>query len=153
MNLESSAFVDNGRIPEKYTCDGEDISPPLFFKNVPKSAISLALIMDDRDIPGFVKEKFGIEAWDHWVVYNIPAEMQEVKEGEESKGVLGKNTNKKLGYGGPCPPDREHRYFLRLFALDRVLNLKEGATKKEVLLLMKDHIIEKAELMGKYKRK
>lgn len=152
MNLISTAFQNNGKIPKKYTCDGENISPELIISDVPEETESLVLIMDDPDIPSFVKEKFNIQVWDHWIVFNMSANINKIHEDEQPLGVAGKGTNGKLSYSGPCPPDREHRYFFKLYALDTKLNLKEGSSKREVEEAMDGHIIEKVELVGKYKR-
>lgn len=144
MRLASSAFKEGGPIPAKYTCDGSNISPPLHFEDVPAKAKSLVLVMDDPDAPA--------GTWDHWVVFNIPPATREVKEGHSPPGVVGKNTRGELAYGGPAPPDREHRYFFKLYALDAMLALKEGATKAEVEMAMEGHVLAKAQLMGRYKR-
>jgi hypothetical protein len=152
MKLTSSAFKDGGKIPSKYTCDGQGISPSLEIFDVPKNAKSLVLIMDDPDIPSFVKDRAGIEVWDHWIVFNIPAETKEIPEGKNPKGVLGKNTSGKLAYGSPCPPDREHRYFFKLYALDSELNLPAGTTKAQIEKAMQGHILAQAVLIGKYER-
>lgn len=148
----SSIFPPNGQIPSKYTCDGDNISPPLKIENVPTNARSLVLIMDDPDIPSFAKEKFNIEVWDHWVVFNIPPATREIVEGKNPAGTLGKNTRGENTYGGPCPPDREHRYFFKLYALDVLLDLSEGVSKKLVEEAMKGHILAEAELRGRYER-
>ncbi len=152
MNLTSPAFPHNGTISPKYTCDGKNLSPPLEFSAVPVKAKSLVLIMDDPDIPDFVKQKFRIEVWDHWVVFNIPPETRKIQEGQDPPGILGKNTSGKNMYGGPCPPDREHRYFFKLYAVDTMLDLSEGVTKPEVEKAMQGHILDKAELVGRYER-
>ncbi|MDO8511102.1 MAG: YbhB/YbcL family Raf kinase inhibitor-like protein [Nanoarchaeota archaeon] len=152
MKLTSSAFAEGGKIPSKYTCDGANTNPPLTFSDVPAKAKSLVLIMDDPDIPDFAKEKFKVQVWDHWVVFNIPPETKEVSEGKNPSGVLGRNTGGKNAYGGPCPPDREHRYFFKLYALDTELPLPEGSTKAEVEKAMKNHILTEAKLMGRYER-
>ncbi len=148
----SSTFAHNGKIPSKYTCDGENINPALKIEQVPANAKSLVLIMDDPDIPNFVKEKYHIEVWDHWIVFNIPPSTTEVGEGASPPGVMGKNTSSKNTYGGPCPPDKEHRYFFKLYALDTTLNLPEGSTKKQVEEAIHGHILEKAELVGRYQK-
>ncbi len=152
MRLSTPSFTPNGKIPSQYTCDGDNISPPLKIENVPANTKSLVLIMDDPDIPDFVKEKFKIEVWDHWVVFNIPPTTTEIPEGKNPLGVLGKNTGGKNAYGGPCPPDKEHRYFFKLYALDTMLNLSEGVSKMQVEEAMRGHIIEQVELIGKYAR-
>lgn len=152
MKIESSAFAHNEFIPVKYTCDGENISPPLTFVAAPTAVKSLALIMDDPDIPVAVKKNYGIDVWDHWIVFNIPPEAKGISEGENPPGIIGKNTNGDNVYGSPCPPDREHRYFFKLYALDTMLDLKEGAIKHDVELAMQGHIIAQAGLIGRYNR-
>ena len=151
MKLTSSAFEHNGEIPKKYTCQGEDISPPLNIEDVPVSAKSLILIMDDPDIPDFVKQKFKIQEWDHWILFNIDQKTKIIKE-DSSPGILGKNTSNKNIYQGPCPPDKRHRYFFRLYALDCLLRLQEGATKKQVLDATKGRILGQTELIGTYEK-
>ncbi len=148
LQLRSSAFTHGGAIPGTYTCDGENISPPLSIADVPPGAKSLALIMDDPDVPPSAP----VSVWDHWVVFNIPPTTAEVGEGKSPEGTAGKNTRGNLGYGGPCPPDREHRYFFTLYALDTTLDLAEGATKREVEDAMQGHVLARAELMGRYNR-
>ncbi len=150
MKLTSPVFEHNGKIPSIYTCDGQNINPPLTIADVPANSKSLVLIMDDPDIPSFVKEKFNIQVWDHWIVFNILPDTKEIVEGKNPLGVLGKNTGGKNAYGSPCPPDREHRYFLKLYALDTMLDLKEGATKAEVEIAMEGHIVARVELVGRY---
>lgn len=152
MKLTSTAFQHQGKISREYTCDGGDIIPPLQFADVPKNAKSLVLIMDDPDIPDVVKKKFSIQVWDHWIVFNIPSETRAIQEGKTPQGVLGKNTGGKNAYAGPCPPDREHRYFFKLYALDTTLSLPAGSTKTEVEAAMRGHILEQATLIGKYNR-
>ena len=145
MKISSSAFQNNDSIPSKYTCDGSDIIPPLNFSDIPAGTKSLTLIMDDPDAPS--------GTWDHWIVFNMSPDTKEIKEGIEPVGLHGLTSSKELLYGGPCPPDKEHRYFFKLYALDTVLNLSEGSTKREIESSMQGHIIEQAELMGKYNRK
>ncbi|MFA6161419.1 MAG: YbhB/YbcL family Raf kinase inhibitor-like protein [Patescibacteria group bacterium] len=149
MRITSSAFGQNERIPSKYTCDGENMSPPLEFLDVPENAKSLVLLMDDPDVPKSVRPD-GV--WDHWVVFNIPPHVRVVSENENPPGVVGKNTRGHLAYGGPCPPIGQHRYFFKLFALDDMLDLNPDVTKSEVVLAMENHVIEHAELMGVYDR-
>lgn len=149
MQLMSTAFVPNGDIPSQYTCDGQNISPPLKISGVPGKARSLALIMEDPDVPIHVRRN-GV--WDHWVVYNIPPEVRNVPEASEPSGTPGKGTNGRTGYSGPCPPDRRHRYLFKLFALDVDLDLPPAATKKQLEAAMQGHIIEEAELIGTYAR-
>ena len=150
MKLTSRAFDHGGKIPPKYTCDGEGVSPPLLLEEAPKGTKSLVLIMDDPDVP---KQLRADGMWDHWVVFNIPPSVREVKEGKDPEGVMGKGTNGKEAYLGPAPPDREHRYFFKVYALDCLLDLKRGAAKKQVELAMKGHVLGEAELMGRYERK
>ena len=145
MKLTSSAFKHNQNIPSEYTCDVDDISPPLAINDVPKNVKSLALIMDDPDAP--------VGNWDHWVVFNIPPNTKEIPEDSEPEGVGGKNSWGRTGYGGPCPPSGTHRYFFKLYALDTELGLKEDSAKKELENAMKGHILAEAQLMGVYKRK
>jgi Raf kinase inhibitor-like YbhB/YbcL family protein len=149
MQLVSSAFENEGRIPSRYTCDGENVSPPLFISDVPAEAKTLVLIMDDHDVPKAIRED---GTWDHWVVFDIPATVRELREGTEPPGVHGLGTGGNTGYYGPCPPDREHRYFFRLYALDTSLGLPEKTGKFDVERAMKDHIIDKAHLVGRYER-
>jgi len=149
MKLTSSAFDHEGSIPSKYTCDGENISPPLKIEDVPAETKSLVLIMKDPDVPKNLRED---GTWIHWVVFNIPTDVTEIPEGSEPKGTQGNTTYDKPGYGGPCPPDREHRYFTKIFALDTMLDLPEGSTASEVLKAIEGHVIKEAVLMGRYNR-
>lgn len=144
MKLTSLVFKPQGVIPTVYTCDGSDISPPLTIEDVPEGTKSLTLILEDPDAPA--------GTWNHWIVFNIPSETQEIKEGIPPKGTLGAGTNGSVGYHGPCPPSGEHRYFFKIYALDTTLDLPKGVTKKHVLEAMAGHIIEEAELMGTYSR-
>lgn len=148
MQLTSPAFDHGATIPSRYTCDGENMSPPLLIEDVPPEAGALVLVMDDPDVPASA----GVSVWDHWVVYNIPPETRDLPEGQNPPGMRGKNTRGVFAYGGPCPPDREHRYFFRLYALDAYLTLSEGATKAEVERAMQGHVLAQAELMGRYER-
>ena len=152
MKLTSPAFEHNGKIPSEYTCDGKNISPPLNIIDVPAPAKSLVLLMDDPDIPDAAKKSFNVEVWDHWVVFNIPPETITIAEEKNPPGILGRNTGGNNAYGGPCPPDREHRYFFKLYALDTRLNLPEGSTKTAVEREMGGHIMAQATLMGRYER-
>ncbi len=147
MQITSPVFQEGESIPRKYTCEGVETSFPLNFSGIPSEAKSLALIMDDSDVP---KNLRADGMWVHWVVYGIDPKTTEVKEGTPSLGTQGVNTGGKNGYQGPCPPDREHRYFIKLYALDMTPDLKEGATKEELLKAMEGHIIAQAELMGRY---
>lgn len=144
MQLTSEAFETGGVIPAAFTCDGQDSNPALVISGVPDSAKSLALIMDDPDAPA--------GTWDHWVVFNIPPDTTNIPQGQEPVGIHGKGTSGNLEYHGPCPPDREHRYFFKLYALDTMLDVTEGASKQDVEQAMEGHIIGQAELMGRYDR-
>jgi len=152
LQLSSTAFNANDRIPVRYTCDGENVRPELSFGGVPEGAVSLVLTMDDPDIPESVKKSRGIETFDHWVVFNMPADTRGISEAGGAPGVEGMHSAGGNGYIGPCPPDREHRYFFKLYALDALLDAKAGATKADILTLMEGHIIEQAELIGRYDR-
>jgi Raf kinase inhibitor-like YbhB/YbcL family protein len=148
MNIQnikvfSSAFVANGSIPEKYTCNGTNVNPPLEFEGIPEEAESLVLIVDDPDAP--------MKTFTHWIVWNIEP-VAKIEE-DSIPGVEGRNDFKKIGYGGPCPPSGTHRYFFRVYALDRQLELKAGAGRKELEKEMVGHIIAEGELMGKYSKK
>lgn len=152
FKLESSAFADGQPIPERYTCDGEDVSPPLAWTDVPDDTSSLALVCDDPDAP--------IGTWVHWVLYNIPpgepglpAAVPAV-EAMENSARHGWNSWRRHGYGGPCPPGKKpHRYVFKLYALDTMLDFKSGGKKKHLLKAMKGHILAEAQLMGTYTRK
>lgn len=144
LTLTSSAFSDNRSIPPTYTCDGEDISPELHIAGVPSEAKSLVLIVDDPDSP--------TGTWDHWVLFNISPSTTVIQEAAEPKGVSGKNTWGKTGYGGPCPGQGEHHYQFKLYALDTVLDLKEGSSKEEVEQAMEGHIRAETKLVGLYQR-
>jgi Raf kinase inhibitor-like YbhB/YbcL family protein len=149
MHLTSSAFRDHDRIPRRYTCDGDDINPPLHLFGVPKNARSLTLIVDDPDVPPSVREDCN---WDHWIVWNIPPETERIEEGRLPRGVVGRNSWGRNAYGGPAPPDREHRYFFKLYALDKTLDLPTTSGKKEVERAMQGHILKQAQLVGRYER-
>jgi hypothetical protein len=150
MEIKSSAFKSGARIPAKYTCDGVDVSLPLEWGKLPAGTKYLALICDDPDAP--------MGTWVHWVIYDIPANITSLPEKlpplkEVANGAKqGMNDFRAIGYGGPCPPSGEHRYFFKLYALDGPTGLKPGATKAQLLAAMKGHILAEAELMGKYKR-
>ena len=145
MKLTSSVFDHQGTIPMKYTQWGEDINPPLSISQVPEQAVSVVLILDDPYVPEYAL----VDVWDHWVVFNIPPSITEIPEGWEVQGVRGIGTRKHLEYSGPKPPDREHRYFFKLYALDTILSLPEGSTKYEVEQAMQGHVIEQVELIGR----
>jgi Raf kinase inhibitor-like YbhB/YbcL family protein len=139
MKISSPSFKHNEKIPKKYTCQGEDISPPLKFEDVPNDAKSLVLIMDDPDAP---KETFV-----HWVMFDIPVDKNELIE-DSSFGKQGINSSGQIGYMGPCPPSGMHRYFFKLYALDIILNLKKDSEKKDLEEIMKGHILAQAEMIG-----
>lgn len=149
MQLSSSAFEHEGTIPSRYTCDGQNINPPLTIQGVPEVAKSLVLIMDDPDVPVNVRED---GMWDHWVVFNMSPTIRQVAEGKEPLGRHGKNTGGENAYQGPCPPDREHRYFFKLYALDTELDLPDGTDKKSVEKAMAGHVLDQTVLMGRYER-
>lgn len=150
MQIESPAFKNNEAIPKKYTCDGENINPPLVFKDIPADVKSLALIMEDPDVPHLIRPD---GMFDHWVMWNIPPETKVIEEEMSPAGTFGKNTRGAENYIGPCPPDRGHRYFFKLFALDTKLALPAGSSKSELLSAMKGRIIHEAEIIGTYNRK
>lgn len=151
IQISSGAFANEGFISQKYTCDGENISPPLTWKNIPSGTKSIAIINDDPDAP--------VGTWVHWVIYNIPPNISGLPEGIKPIEKLpdgtmqGRNSWGKIGYGGPCPPSGVHRYFFKIYALDKMLDLKPGATKEELLKAMKGHILAEGQFYGKYSRK
>ena len=154
LTLTSPAFLGNGPIPTKYTCDGEDTSPPLEWSEVPERTKSLALIVDHPDAPDPAAPKMRFV---HWVLYNIPAEERGLPEGAGGERLPdgareGRNDFKKRGYGGPCPPIGRHRYVFTLYALDKSFNDAGAVSKSELEAAMKSHVIEKAELIGTYER-
>jgi len=151
LELKSAAFGNNEFIPEEYTCQGEDISPPLSWSEVPEGTKSFALICDDPDAPA--------GTWVHWVIYNIPPGEQGFSPGVKSQETLGNGSKQgmtdfgRVGYGGPCPPPgNPHRYFFKLYALDVLLNINPGLTKKELLQKIEGHIIEETQIVGKFRR-
>ncbi len=155
LTLSSSAFVDQGEIPERYTCDGQDISPPLSWSGVPANCKSLALIVDDPDAPD---PKAPRMVWVHWVLYNLPPDCTGLPEGVTDSQLppgteQGLNDWGRPGYGGPCPPVGRHRYFHKLYALDIVLPKLVPARKAELERAMKGHVIAEARLIGTYERK
>jgi Raf kinase inhibitor-like YbhB/YbcL family protein len=151
LQISSSAFPNGEAIPKEFTCDGLNVSPQLTWTDPPTTTQSLALILDDPDAPA--------GTWVHWVLYNLPPDARELAENVPSREQLpngahqGRNSFNKTGYGGPCPPaGKPHRYFFKLYALDRKLNLRLGATKADVERAMQDHIVAQSELMGRYSR-
>jgi Raf kinase inhibitor-like YbhB/YbcL family protein len=145
MTITSPAFQQGGDIPSKFTCDGGDTSPPLQITGVPSDAKTLVLIADDPDAPGGL--------FTHWLVWNIRPQASSVAEGIAPTGVHGMNDFGKSGYGGPCPPSGAHRYYFRVFALDRELDLQSGAKRSRVDAAMKGHVLAQGELMGRYARR
>jgi len=151
LSLSSTAFKGGEIIPVKYTCEGQDVSPPLMWSELPQGTQSLALIVDDPDAP--------VGVFTHWVLFNIPPDSGKLPEAVPTQAQLpsgalqGKNDFGRVGYGGPCPPPgRPHRYCFTLYALDRVLDLKAGVSKKQVLDAMQGHILAQGQLIGTYQR-
>src|SRR2546423_845199 len=146
VTLSSPAFQAGGTIPDQFTCKGANLNPPLQFSGIPAGAKSIALIVDDPDAPGGL--------FSHWVVWNIDPVTTQIGEKSIPAGaVQGTNDFGKPGYGGPCPPSGTHRYFFRIFALDRELDLPVGAKRSQLDTAIKSHVIAKGELMGRYARK
>lgn len=150
IRLTSTAFTDGGTIPQKYTCDGADVSPPLAWDNVPEGTKSFALICDDPDAP--------MGTWVHWVLFNLPADTRNLPEAVPPDKELpsgarqGTNDFRKIGYGGPCPPSGTHRYYFKLYALDTLLELPAGISKAQLLKAMEGHVLAEGQLMGRYSR-
>ena len=152
MTLTSNAFAHGGEIPAKYTCEGEDISPPLAWSRVPPNAKSLALIVDDPDAPDPAAPK---RTWVHWVLYNIPAtanSLPEVAATLPAGTRQGRNSWDRTGYGGPCPPIGRHRYFHKLYAIDMILSDLGNPTKAELETKLQGHVVAQAELIGTYQK-
>ncbi len=151
IKLTSSAFEDGGMIPSKYTCDGDDVSPPLKWDNVPEEVRSIALICDDPDAP--------MGTWVHWVLFNLPAGARELSENVPADNTLADGARQgltdfgRVGYGGPCPPGGTHRYFFKIYALDVQVELASTARKQDLLGAMEGHILAQGQLVGKYKRR
>lgn len=143
LRITSTAFKANQSIPTKYTCEGVDINPPIDIDGIPEKAHSLALIVDDPDAPG--------KTWVHWVVWNIPI-THHIKE-NSIPGEQGLNDFKRIAWGGPCPPSGTHRYFIKVYALDSLLQLTAKTTKKDLEHAMSEHILAYGELVGLYKKK
>ena len=145
ISITSAAFKAGEKIPRIYTCDDQNVSPPLDWTGVPTDTASLALIMDDPDAPA--------GTWVHWVLFNLPAGTSQLAQGKNGGGTEGKNDFNKIGYGGPCPPrGSTHRYYIKLYALDKSLDLKAGATKAQLESAMKGHILAQGQLIGVYGR-
>lgn len=152
MRITSTAFEERRPIPKIYTCDGEDLSPPLFWEGVPEGTRSFALICDDPDAPG--------KTWVHWVLYNIPPDTTALPQGMPTEAALEDGSRQAVtdfgrpGYGGPCPPKgKAHRYLFKLYALDALLELEGKVEKKDVEEAMEGHILAKSHLVGTYRRK
>ena len=152
MQLTSSAFSESQEIPAQYTCDGQNVSPPLKWSGAPAETKSFTLIVDDPDAP--------VGTWTHWVLFDLPAATTELPEALPKGQYVaagarqGLNDFKHLGYGGPCPPaGKPHRYFFKVYALDHLLDLKPGASKKEVESALDKHTLAQGQLIGLYKRK
>ena len=150
MTVTSPAFADGDMIPAKYTCTGENISPPLSWGNVPEGTKSIAVIADDPDAPR--------GTWVHWVYYNIPASVTGLAENISRDarpgigGEQGMTAFRRIGYGGPCPPSGIHRYYFKIYALDSLLRLEAGATKAQLLKAMEGHVLAQGTLMGRFSR-
>jgi len=154
LKVTSPAFQPGGSIPSKYTCEGQDNSPPLAWSGAPANTKSFALIVDDPDAPDPAKPQ---RVYVHWVVYNLPATTTALAENGSKKGVLrggvqGKNDWGKAEYGGPCPPIGRHRYFFKLYALDTELAGLSSPTKADVERAMKGHVVDSGELIGTYQK-
>jgi len=150
MNITSPAFAAGGAIPGKYTCEGQDISPPLFFTGIPEAAKSLVLIIDDPDAPDPSAPKM---TWVHWLLFNLPAQLEtlgeDIQKLPEGTGT-GSNDWKRNDYGGPCPPIGRHRYFFKLYALDTRLDDLKSPDQAALLQAMQGHVLAQAELIGTY---
>ena len=145
IQITSTAFNEGEKIPRLYTCDDQNVSPPLAWTGVPNTTVSLALIMDDPDAPA--------GTWVHWVLYNLSPSLTGLEQGKSGNGVDGKNDFNRSGYGGPCPPrGSTHRYFIKLYALEIQLDIKAGATKAQVESAMRGHILTQGQLMGRFGR-
>ncbi len=152
LQIRSTAFADNGEIPAKYTCQGDDIALPLAWDGVPDSAASLVLIVDDPDAPDPAAPRM---TWVHWLLYNLPADSRGLPEGVTAADLPagageGLNDWQRTGYGGPCPPIGRHRYFHKLYALDTVLEGLDKPTKAQLESAMQGHILAQAQLVGTY---
>ena len=150
IKVISTAFQEGGMIPKQYTCDDQNISPPLEWDSVPANAKTLALIADDPDAPG--------KTWVHWVVFDMPATTKSLPENVPAQetiaggGKQGTTDFRRIGYGGPCPPGGTHRYYFKVYALDKELGLDNKTTKDQLLKAMEGHTLAQGQLMGKYKR-
>ena len=154
FEITSSAFTHNGRIPARYTCEGDDVSPPLAWRGEPQGAKSLVLIVDDPDAPDPAAPRM---TWVHWIVYNLPpgsGGLAEAVAGDALPGGArsGRNNFNRTRYGGPCPPIGRHRYFHKIYALDTVLPDMNDPAKDEVVAAMEGHVLAQAELIGTYQK-
>jgi Raf kinase inhibitor-like YbhB/YbcL family protein len=154
LTLQSSAFQPGGAIPRRYTCDGDDVSPPLRWSGAPETTRSFVLIVDDPDAPDPAAPK---RVYVHWVLYDAPASLTSIDEDGEAAAVKagaqqGQNDWGRTGYGGPCPPIGRHRYFFKLYALDAALGQMGTPAKRDVERAMQGHVLATAELMGTYQR-
>lgn len=148
MQISSPAFGHNELMPAAYTCHGDDISPPLAFAGIPAGTQSLALIVDDPDAPDPAAPKV---VWEHWVMWNIPAEVSQIDAGTVPDGAIqGTNSWGRTDYGGPCPPIGTHRYFFKLYALDTTLALGTSSIKADIEAAMQGHVLAQAEIIGRY---
>jgi Raf kinase inhibitor-like YbhB/YbcL family protein len=151
--LESPSFADRGTIPVRHTCDGEDVSPPLTWKGIPAGTVSFALVVDDPDAPDPAAPRM---VWVHWVAWNLPPELEALPEGASGSlpapAVEGRNDFHTEGWRGPCPPIGTHRYYHKLYALDRMLEPTGPITKPDLERMMIGHVLAKAELVGVYRR-
>ncbi len=145
MQLHSPAFQDGSTIPTRYTQFDADINPPLTWDEVPVGTASFAIVVEDPDVPAAA----GVPVWIHWVAFNVPSTVRDIPEAWIVEGTSGIGTRGKSVYSGPKPPDREHRYFFRLYALDRMLSLAPGATRDELVEAMRGHILGETALMGR----
>ena len=146
MKLTSPAFSEGEGIPAKHTCDGADVSPALSWRDVPHGTAAFALISDDPDAPA--------GTWVHWVLYNLPPTLTDLREGDSGGGIQGRTDFRATKYGGPCPPPgKPHRYFFKLYALRQKLDLPPGATKADVERAMRGQVLGEAQLIGMYGRK
>lgn len=143
MKIICPVLKDGDVLPERYTCNGEGVSPPLEIRDTPKSAKSLVLVMFDPDAP--------LKTFIHWILYNIPADVKFIEEGEK-RFSRGRNSIFRKGYFPPCPPSGKHRYVFEVYALDRCLDIKDGATIRKVRKEIEGHIVDRAELVTIYGR-
>jgi Raf kinase inhibitor-like YbhB/YbcL family protein len=147
LKISSSAFADKGQMPAKYSCDGEGVNPPLTFSNIPSKTQSLTLIVEDPDIPEQFKAQVPGGVFDHWLLWDIAADSKGFAEGAEKRGI---NAGGQPGFFPACPPDKPHRYFFKLFALDKKLAGTDIKNKADLQRAMAGHIIEQAEMIGMY---